>query len=318
MTDEIECPTFTFQKQGEQKTCSPGVKDMPISRFVFAFLQKLQLLIALAVFAAPTICSADLLSLSGGFGNAIGGDCQSKSANTGSVTLECSGSATANHLGSGSVLAQGDVGSGRIGVKASVSMPSQPFLFVGNAGSQAELLYDFEVSNANVVNGLAKIEVSLDGFQELLDTCPDRTTGACNSFIQTFVTVRGGSSEDKPGPFLTDFEGANDFFVFLPVNNNRAFLDIGLMTIIACSNVGGDTSTSCNGLSDWSHTLQITGATIFDENSNVVAGADLVSQSGFNPNSQRSAVPEPSTLCLAAIGVVGFLSRNRPRILRAT
>jgi hypothetical protein len=131
--------------------------------------------------------------------------------------------------------------------------------------------------------------------------------------IETYEQFIGPTTGTITGPTelglplgVTFFKIATHFGPSAPLPQ---FL-MSLETQVQCSAVGGNALTTCNATSDYFDTVRITSAQVFDSSGNLVQGATITSDTGFNPNATPS-VPEPSSLLLLGSGLLYLIVLRR-------
>jgi PEP-CTERM motif len=205
-------------------------------------------------------------------------------------------------------VATGDLSTGTFGVSSDLVFSGAISIGSG-AVSSALAQVDYLFSVPAVETGTADFSIAISG-----DT-------TCTSCLQAFGVVR-----PSPGETIT-LTGTSPGTILPP--NGNLLLASGTTTtaVIATPITDGvaeltflfDTQAQCNitctSTADYLDPLSITGATVDDADGNLVSGATLVSESGFNPNSVPT--PEPSSLLLLGIGMAALVVVSRRRVLAA-
>jgi hypothetical protein len=251
---------------------------------------------------------ADTLNLSGGV---PGVACASATVASGSASFSCPPSPLAGVLTS---TATGNLSTGVFGATTTVSGVS--FTTGGSTSANIFVTYDFAVTG--VTNGTAQFDISAPG----IITCSGCAGGAGQSaalFIDgSGESINGGAL--GPATLVGLANGANNLAVDTSVANGTAQLFFGLELVAGCDGGPGYTGPACTSSVDFLDPLSITGASVFDANGNLVSGASLVSDSGFNPNAGSPvAAAEPPGLLLLAVGLLILICatklKNRLRLV---
>jgi len=117
------------------------------------------------------------------------------------------------------------------------------------------------------------------------------------------ITVNGGKVDGCPVRY--DATGT----VLLPFSSSGFSLNTSLQTAGRCVFA----YAGCDFTADFNDTALLGGAVIYDANGNVVQGATIVSQSGYDYTQPIpvSAVPEPATFGMTAIALAALAIRLR-------
>lgn len=97
-----------------------------------------------------------------------------------------------------------------------------------------------------------------------------------------------------------------------PITNGAATLQFTMVAGASCTGAGG-----CGSEADFLDPIRINSASVFDANGNLVSGATLISDSGFNPNGGATIpAPEPSSSLLLAGGLLAMIGAGKARFSR--
>jgi len=245
---------------------------------------------ALICFAVPRAAMADSANtVAAAFGDEFDGTSFITSSGTavgldGSSTLTASGTAMVS------------LAMGTLGAEASYSASSGAISY-GNGVAQAGAEYDFSVSGGPS-SGTIVLGLSLDGsltstLTGSCGTCLIESSNAFNAFLSN------GSADQY---LLTN--GPTTYTISIPYDPSdppSVLLELNLN--VACQPNGA--AGACSVTADYLDPLQITGAQVYDTSGDLVSGAVVTSESGFNPNGgPANSTPEPSSLVLMAAGLL--------------
>jgi hypothetical protein len=248
----------------------------------------LLLVMLTSILSAPAF--ADNLNITGGV---PGVACANPTVSSGSISFSCPPSPLSGTLTSSGA---GNLSTGVFGAATEVSgVP----LTGGSTSADVFVTYNFTVSG--VANGTAQFDISAPGIISCVG-CNLRLPESGQAF-GFFIDGNGESINGGPLGAATNValaNGANNFVVDTSISNGTAQLFFGLEIGTTC-----DPSVPCTASSDFLDPTSITRVIVFDANGNLVSGASLVSDSGFNPNvGSPSPTPEPSGALLFGTGLL--------------
>jgi len=266
------------------------------------------LLLALPGLMLPGTAGADSLTTAG---NAFG-QCTNITNGT-----SCYATGSGYFSGTFTATAVGSLATGTMGTSASIQNFQLQNLSVSNGdevSTDAVVSMSYEFDEPTSLDG-GTVVFSIDLSGETSATCP---SPSCNNLTaQTELLLLSPSEEaflglgSGSGTVVLP-NGETDLEVSSTIDDGVANLNLFLESLVIC-NVQG-LGTVCTASSDFLDPLSITGASVYDANGNLVSGASVVSESGFNPNGAITA-PEPPGLLLLGIGLlgIGVLSSRRKR-----
>jgi hypothetical protein len=238
----------------------------------------------------------------GGFGlSCFGGPNSTNSV--ASASTSCS-----NPFSAGGATAFGSLATGTM--RESAFGAGAPFTFGGSGSAEVDFLYQFTITGAPIGGGTVVFSGSIDGTAS--DTCDGASTCSNGALLESYEPYGGysfpetivGSPYGNQLPLYPPTNYSFRISEVLSPGSSTFLFGMGLITSASCNN---NSLSWCTADTDFSHTLQITGAQVYDSNGNLVPDASLISESGFNPN----AVPEPSSFLLLGSGLLGIATISR-------
>ena len=136
--------------------------------------------------------------------------------------------------------------------------------------------------------------------------------GGTGSDLRVLPIITGNLSAQAPPAIGPNWEGLLSGSVFLPFTSGSISV---VQTLAGQWDCRATIDAPCSTFADFYNSAKVGGAAVYDSNFNLVDGATLSSQSGFDYTTAldaggSTAVPEPSTLALALAGL-GFLAWRR-------
>lgn len=204
-------------------------------------------------------------------------------------------------------------GRGSIGIRSrldgSVGLPGGTI--IARSKVIARFIDSIEVFNAPTA-GFLQFQYRIEGSQEGEREGSQSTT----STTSTTTAVLNGTSiyNEARGAGGSASESSTSFATSAYVDG-RHFFDMRMYAELECKAgaFAGEGGARCSSEVDFYNTLYILGALVFDSDMNLVEGATLTSESGFDYLNGVSEVPVPAALPLfvSALGIFGFLGRRR-------
>ncbi len=243
-------------------------------------------------------------------GGPPGGNC-TQTVTSGSATISCSNPANGDVA-----TASGNLAAGTFGVSTTVNPPS--YLFGSSSSALVTIGYDFSVGGAQ--SGTADFDLAIDGLlMGSTSGCTGPPPGSSCAFENAYLYYPGLeaiSIGGVPGPAgaLQLGSGITNLIVGTNITNGSTELTLQLFVGASCS----DIFDTCSANADFLDPASITGASVYDSNGNLVSGASLVSESGFNPNAAGPVqTSEPSSLLLLTAGVFGLMALAKLKAITA-
>jgi len=204
---------------------------------------------------------------------------------------------------SASGTAMASLAMGSLGVEASFNTMSGASTF-GGGFAQADALYDFSVSSGPS-SGTIVLDLTATG--TTLSTVTGCSGCVPNVDVQFEYTTDGQSFNpvfNTSGSIVLS-NGTTPIAVSIPYDPSDA-PEVALSIFANVSCVQRGQAGTCSAAANFLDPLQITGAQVYDSSGNLVSGAVVTSESGFNPNGIPVSTPEPSSLLLMASGLLTF------------
>jgi hypothetical protein len=192
----------------------------------------------------------------------------------------------------------GDLSAGVFGASTETSGVS----YTTGGSTSTELLVTYNFAVSGVANGTAQFDISAPGIISCVECSgPQDASGM-------FIYGTGESISGVPISGALS-NGANNLVLDTSIVNGTAQLFFGLETVTGCPGGPGYIGAPCTAISDFLDPMSITGASVYDANGNLVSGASLISDSGFNPNASSPppvGTPEPSSVMMLGVGLLGL------------
>jgi len=242
---------------------------------------------------------ADSLTVLGG---PPGGNC-TQTVTSGSASASCSNPAYGDVA-----TASGNLAAGTFGVLTTVNPPNN--LLGSGSSALVTIAYNFAVGGTQ--SGTADFNLSLSGLLNQTWTGCTDPKNECGfataelGFSNSETLIAGGVPQPQALFQLTS--GTTDLTVETSISNGLTQLFLSLEADADC----GGNFNSCSTSADFLDPAAITGASVYDSNGNLVSGASLLSDSGFNPNAGAAIpTPEPSSVLLVGAGLLGLIGAVR-------
>jgi hypothetical protein len=222
------------------------------------------------------------------------------SVSSGSATTNCTFifNPAPGSVQSGSFVETGNLADGSSGLTVTVSNATS--VGIGGVDDGADLGVSYVFTGLGLPAGTAQFDLTTSGSYTATGGGGGQTefeyTGGpwtVNGVSQaaTNTLLGGGSSSMVLTAPIVDGSTELDFFVIVAAN---------------CPN------TNCTSTTDFLDPINITGASAYDANGNLVSGVAFNSESGFNPNAGTTVpAPEPSSLGLLGLGLLGLIGLRK-------
>jgi hypothetical protein len=259
----------------------------------------------IAILAAPillVLCSAASAPVLADNLTLGAGSCAGASVGSGAATVTCTPFNSAALVVT--YTETGNLATGVFGTSSLVSDSGGSGLGSGaDSGSSLQVTYLF--GGLGVPDGTAEFDLTVNGTAA-------SNTGTANAQFETPIsialTVNGVAS-----PTQTALgNGISDLVITTPISGGSTELQFALALTTNCAGV-----QQCTSSADFLDPLSVTGASAFDSNGDLVSDATFVSNSGFNPNAVPVSAPEPTSVLLLGLGLLGLVGISRLKLLRA-
>jgi len=218
---------------------------------------------------------------------------------SGATTVTCPGPAYGD-----TATAAGNLATGTFGASASVNPPNP--LLGSSTSAFISVTYDFP--NLPTQSGTLDFNLAINGTLSGSSTGCTQPGGCVGLSAQLYYPGQEGiliGGVAGPQGFLQLGSGVTDLIVGTNITDGTAQLTLEIQEIVSC----GANFSTCGASADYLDPATITGASVYDANGNLVSGAVLISDSGFNPNAGGSVpAPEPATDLLLSAGLFGVIT----------